>query len=317
MVCLGPIDPNGCPTETTCEKPTREIGYEGQQCPTYCPVHCTDEETHCPGVTDPYTGCKLPDQCLRSTHTDKDGKDCAVNCPVNCGPEDTHCAGHTNDIGCKEPDTCIKPATTFGIDGRACENFCETHCQDNEGKCGGDLDPFGCALPEMCVPLGMMKGENGTDCPLHCPKLCKENELFCAGRVDPNGCPTEELCIDAPKNDDGSWTFGYDEATHCPKYCPTFCEEDEVMCNQLLDTNGCPEVPICERPCQRKLTNEEEYCAVTCPVTCNKYTETKCPTYVDVDGCYVQETCVAKGADCAAPGADWHLADAQTTLNQG
>jgi hypothetical protein len=163
----------------------------------------------------------------------------------------------------------------------------------------------------------MMKGEDGTDCPVHCPLFCKENELFCAGGIDSNGCPQKELCVDAPKNDDGSWTFGYDQKTHCPKYCPTECEANEVMCNKVIDTNGCPEVPICRRPCQRKLTNEDEYCDITCPVTCHKNDEDKCPNYVDVDGCYVQEVCVTKGDDCPAKGADWHLADENTILHQG
>ena len=81
--------------------------YLEHDCPAHCFAQCHDNEVHCSGERDPFTGCLGPDYC-HPRQIDSNGIYCPSFCPITCGPNEILCPGGIDCFGCQVEDICIQ-----------------------------------------------------------------------------------------------------------------------------------------------------------------------------------------------------------------
>merc|ERR1719474_978285 len=142
MFCHGGVDEWNCPLPDQCYHNTYDTN--GDKCQMFCPVHCSIEQVHCPGLWDE-KGCQMsPDICLASYTEGVNGTHCATHCPVNCPPDMMFCHGGVDEWNCPLPDQCYH--NTFDTNGDKCQMFCPVHCSIEQVHCPGLWDEKGCQM---------------------------------------------------------------------------------------------------------------------------------------------------------------------------
>ena len=112
--CPGGFE-QGCPMPDFCMAQMR--GYDGEECPVFCPIQCNDDEIYCPGQIN-FNGCSSPDIC-QTRMMDATGNFCPGFCPTDCGPNEMLCAGGVDCYGCPIQDTCMHQEGIINV----CANY--------------------------------------------------------------------------------------------------------------------------------------------------------------------------------------------------
>lgn len=330
--CNDGINPeNKCKRECVCKK--NQVNTQSKVCPGVCPQCdcCKPNEVCCLGVVDysdtEYCGCKGQEKC-KPKMCDDDGTYCPLdsashNCPLTCPPDEILCEPHEGLTGCKGPWECCKRTCkpcvmeATGI----CEycpqvSDCPKRCPPISYPCPGCLDPCGCKREDICVY--QYRDFEGQLCPFHCPECCGENQVLCEGVFDDKGCKAPDTCKDKSYH---QWGSDFDNCTDetnlplCPGWCPTQCEDHEILCPSQLDPcNGCPTDEVCREAikginelfcpgkeitgCPTEETSKRIGGCLSashnCPHLCREgkpWFEVLCPSYEDNTGCKPAASC--------------------------
>merc|ERR1712025_1439913 len=88
MSCYGGKDWNGCLHPDFCAPTKGAPGFDGNECPAFCPTKCDGDDMSCNGGKD-WNGCQYPDFCAPTKQPPGfDGNDCPGFCPTKCDGDD-------------------------------------------------------------------------------------------------------------------------------------------------------------------------------------------------------------------------------------
>jgi len=143
-----------------------------------------------------------------------------------------------------------------------------------------------------------------------CNFYCGPNEMTCPGNNGDGTClPMPQNCMPqcpmqcgedqmlCPQAPDGQGCPMHDDCqpskaakAECPAHCPTRCGQNDLTCSQGTDGQGCPMPDICVH------NDPTAICQHSCPIgpTCPEG-EFACPGAKDDRGCQMAEVCSAKG----------------------
>merc|ERR1719499_385611 len=284
----------GCPMAEFCApRKGGNMGYDGHECPGYCPTKCGPDEIPCSGGRD-MNNCDLPEICVPMkggpmATIGKDGMECPAICPTNCGPHELRCWGGRDWNGCEMPGSC-KPIFSGQWDhyGNQCPETCDVQCADDEMRCSGGEYPNGCRVPDICIAQQYTKGANDMECQTHCPITCAQDDMVCPGGVDfSSGCQHPDTCT--PRKGYGMGKDG----SECPGFCqvdPHMCGPETTFCDGGFDQNDCQMPNMCV-PFANMKGNDGMDCPENCPANCGSNGQS-CMGEMDENGCLRPEFCV-------------------------
>ena len=293
VLCPGhPIDEQGCTGQPQCYNRTTNKNETTCSDISICPTYCEPDEMLCEQGID-HDGCRKPGLCIKQ-EMDINGDLCPFQCPSLCAEDQVMCAGYRDELGCKKPEMCIgRQNKTKGTDiGGLCPGFCPAECMEHEVLCPSHLDCDGCPTDETCWPAARDLGGRFCDVDdlttLSCPLLCNEEigETLCPTNEPLWECKPMAICINRTKDYNGNYC-------HSHSVCPRRCEDDEIHCDDGMDSLGCKNVDLCLAK-GRDITGN--FCPRSCPPKCND-TQILCRGMKTEIGCQDQDSCIEKESD--------------------